>query len=130
MRYLLDSNIFIASFLRADRQINSKLALHFGQYGISSVVLFELYFGAYYSDYVERNANRVATHDLPVVEFDENDARAAGKIRAELKRVGMPIGPYDLLIAGQALARGLIVVTNNVSEFARVPGLVVEDWTG
>jgi tRNA(fMet)-specific endonuclease VapC len=56
------------------------------------------------------------------------DARAAGQIKADLKRKGTPIGPYDLLIAGQARARGLTVVTRNVGEFRRVEGLTVEEW--
>ena len=61
--------------------------------------------------------------------FDPEDARAAAEIRADLKRKGTPIGPYDVLIAGQSLARGLTVVTANLREFERVEGLKVEDWT-
>lgn len=60
--------------------------------------------------------------------FDRAAAQSAARIRAELERQGTPIGPYDLLIAGQALAAGLTRVTNNVSEFRRVPGLKVESW--
>jgi tRNA(fMet)-specific endonuclease VapC len=60
--------------------------------------------------------------------FDEADAQAAAAIRAALKTKGRPIGAYDVLIAGTGLARGLVVVTSNVSEFKRVSGLQVEDW--
>ena len=60
--------------------------------------------------------------------FDEAEAKAAAAIRAALKTRGQPIGAYDVLIAGTALARGLIVVTSNVGEFKRVSGLLVEDW--
>lgn len=60
--------------------------------------------------------------------FDESEAKAAAAIRAGLKTRGQPIGAYDVLIAGTALARGLIVVTSNVGEFKRVGGLLVEDW--
>lgn len=63
-----------------------------------------------------------------MLEFDRDDARCAGSIRARLASAGQPIGPYDVLIAGQALARGLILVTRNTREFARVPDLQVENW--
>jgi hypothetical protein len=67
---------------------------------------------------------------FPVLEFDQEDARPAGEIRAHLPSKGMPIGPYDVLIAGQAKARKLTLVTHNTTEFTRVPGLKVEDWKG
>lgn len=66
---------------------------------------------------------------IEVVPFASDDARAAGVVRANLEARGLQIGPYDLLIAAQALARGAIVVTANVREFGRVDGLPVEDWT-
>lgn len=78
---------------------------------------------------MERNLKRIALLRLTEIVFDTEDARAAAAIRADLKRKGTPIGPYDLLIAGQAMARGLAVVTANVREFERVDGLKVEDWT-
>ena len=64
-----------------------------------------------------------------ILDFTANDAQAAGRIRAELKKAGTPIGAYDLLIAGQALARNLVLVTANTREFGRVHGLKFEDWT-
>jgi tRNA(fMet)-specific endonuclease VapC len=64
-----------------------------------------------------------------VVEFDKEDARRAGEIRSLLTAKGASIGPYDVLIAGQALARGTILVTHNTREFGRVPGLRIEDWS-
>ena len=63
-----------------------------------------------------------------MLEFDEDDARCAGEIRDLLRRAGTPIGPYDTLIAGQALARDLTLVTHNTREFSRVSGLRLEDW--
>jgi len=63
-----------------------------------------------------------------VVEFDHEDARRAGEVRALLAAHGTPIGPYDVLIPGQARARELILVTHNTAEFERVPGLRLEDW--
>lgn len=65
---------------------------------------------------------------FPVLDFDRDDARQAGVIRAELSTRGMPIGPYDVLIAGQAVARDLTLVTRNTREFSRVPGLRLADW--
>ena len=64
-----------------------------------------------------------------MLDYSAQDARAAGEIRAELERQGKRIGEYDTLIAGQAFRRNLILVTANTSEFQRVKGLVVEDWT-
>jgi tRNA(fMet)-specific endonuclease VapC len=65
---------------------------------------------------------------ITTLPFDEADAQAAAAIRAALKTRGRPIGAYDLLIGGTALARGLVVVTSNVGEFERIGGLLVEDW--
>ncbi len=64
-----------------------------------------------------------------MLDLDREDARAAGEIRAALARQGTPIGPYDVLIAGQAKARALTLVTGNLAEFQRVEGLRIEDWT-
>ncbi len=63
-----------------------------------------------------------------VVEFDAEDAMSAGKLRADLERGGVGIGPFDTLVAGQALRRGYTLVTANTREFSRVPGLLIEDW--
>ena len=98
---------------------------------ISSIVLFELWFGAYKSKLVERNKQRLAdlvSERFTLLEFSPKDAEAAGHIRATLEARKQPIGPYDTLIAGQALARGVTLVTANHREFARVDGLQWEDW--
>ena len=63
-----------------------------------------------------------------VLEFDREDALHSGQLRAELALSGTPIGPYDVLIAGQAIARGLTLITHNLREFQRAPGLQVDDW--
>jgi tRNA(fMet)-specific endonuclease VapC len=63
-----------------------------------------------------------------VLDFDKEDAQQAGEVRALLASNGTPIGAYDVLIAGQAVARNLILVTHNTREFGRVPGLRLEDW--
>jgi tRNA(fMet)-specific endonuclease VapC len=71
---------------------------------------------------------RIEALRFEVVEFDREDARKAGELRASLAASGTPIGPYDVLIAGQALARGLVLITHNMREFRRVPDLAIEDW--
>jgi tRNA(fMet)-specific endonuclease VapC len=95
----------------------------------SSVVAHELCYGAYRNQKIEFNleTRRLLFADLVVLEFDREDARTASEIRTTLARQGTPIGPYDVLIAGQARARGLVLLTSNLSEFQRVDGLKVED---
>lgn len=98
----------------------------------SSIVLFELWFGAEKSARRENNAKKIAefpSAGIRVLDFNASDAEEAGNVRAILRRTGTPIGPYDVLIAAQARRRGALLVTANVREFARVPGLRIEDWT-
>ena len=66
----------------------------------------------------------------PLVSFDADDAREAGEIRAGLRRAGREIGAYDLLIAAQARRRNVVLITHNLKEFARIPGLNAVDWAG
>jgi tRNA(fMet)-specific endonuclease VapC len=129
IRYLLDTNAIIALLNNADSRMYENLCRHqSGSVATSSVVIYELYYGAYKSQRVKHNLEIVEKLQFPVLEFDKDDAREAGKIRAALARKGTPIGPLDLLIAGQAKARHLILVTHNIKEFKRVPGLKREDW--
>lgn len=100
---------------------------------VSTVVLHELWFGAAKSARAEYNAERIQAFlagPLCVRPFDEADARAAGEVRARLQRAGTPIGAYDTMIAGQALRRGLTVITADTSDFSRVDDLMWEDWVG
>ena len=131
MRYLLDANAIIALLNDTTSPIARRVRRHAPRdFGVSAVVIHELYYGAFKSQRVERNVDRVDALQFSVLEFDEDDARQAGQIRAHLASKGTPIGPYDVLIAGQARARELTLVTHNTSEFHRVPGLKVEDWKG
>lgn len=96
------------------------------------VVLFELWYGVAKSSQVLENTERLRillSGNLDLLDFDDEDARTAGQVRATLEKSGNPIGAYDLLIAGQALRRGLTVVTANTTEFGRVAGLSWQDWT-
>lgn len=129
MRYLLDANAVIALL----NDTTSPIARRIRRYAprdvaVSAVVVHELYYGAFKSQRVEKNVARVDGLQFPVLEFDQEDARQAAAIRADLASKGTPIGPYDVLIAGQARARKLTLVTHNTTAFRRVPGLKVEDW--
>jgi tRNA(fMet)-specific endonuclease VapC len=128
MKYLLDSNVVIGLMKMRPDILLALESRRASDCAISSLVLHELFFGAYKSERRDANLADVDVLSFPVVDFDRQDARRAGEIRAVLRARGTPIGPYDVLIAGQALARGLILVTNNVTEFSRVEGLAVEDW--
>ena len=131
MRYLLDANAVIALLNDTTSPIARRIRRYAPRdFGVSAVVIYELYYGAFKSQRVEKNVSRVDALQFPVLEFDEEDARQAGKIRAHLASKGTPIGPYDVLMAGQARARELTLVTHNTAEFQRVPGLKVEDWKG
>lgn len=131
MRYLLDTNVVIALLNEGDSPVGRAARRHRpGQLAMSSIVASELFYGAFKSRRREQNVILVESLRFAVLDFDLDDARKAGEIRALLATRGHPIGPYDVLIAGQALARDLILVTHNTREFARVPGLHLEDWSG
>jgi tRNA(fMet)-specific endonuclease VapC len=89
----------------------------------------ELYFGAYKSARRDQNIGRLDALRFEIIPFDREDAVASGAIRAALGESGTPIGPFDVLIAGQALCRGLVLVTANTREFSRVEGLSIENWS-
>lgn len=128
-RWLLDTNAVIdvlddphsRTAKRMRRRAESDIA-------ISSIVVHELFYGAFKSQRRDRNLAIVDGLRFQVLDFDGSDARHAGEIRATLAQAGKTIGPYDILIAGQARARGLTLVTHNTAEFSRVPGLDVVDW--
>ncbi len=95
-------------------------------------MLYELWYGVARSERRRENAQRLRiflSGNIDLIPFDEEDAVAAGDLRAALEAAGKPIGPYDLVIGAQALRSGATLVTANVSEFARVRGLAWEDWT-
>ncbi|MDQ2680036.1 MAG: type II toxin-antitoxin system VapC family toxin [Candidatus Eremiobacteraeota bacterium] len=128
MRFLLDSNAIVA-ILKGNPKLHARLRLHEPRdFGIPAVVAHELYYGAFKSQRIAQNLARVEALQFEVVHFDRDDARVSGELRATLAASGSPIGPYDVLIAGQALARSLSIVTRNTREFRRIPGLHAEDW--
>jgi len=130
MLYLLDTNAFIAFFNDDGSAVARRIRrCNPNEIGISVIVMHELYYGAFNSGRVEKNVSAVDDLQFQVLSFNKEDARHAGEIRASLKKSGSPIGHYDILIAGQARARNLVLITANVREFARVKGLAWQDWS-
>jgi len=134
VNYSFDTNACIALINGSPPRVRQRLARAAAAgdaLAVSTVVVFELCYGAAKSTRVEANRQRLQTFlsgPLSTLEFDADDAAESGEIRVQLERAGTPIGAYDVLIGGQARRRGFTLVTANVSEFARVEGLVWEDW--
>ncbi len=130
MRYLLDSNICIAWLKGHDLVVERLIAVGKNQVCLCSPVKAELWFGVCKSQRKTENQTnlRQLFRQLSSLPFDDQAALFFGDIRAHLARQGTPIGPYDLQIAAIALAHELTLVTHNTREFARVPGLQLEDW--
>ena len=131
MIFLLDTNICI--YIIKERPISVKQrfqTVNTPDMGISIVTLAELEYGAAKSQNPSRNRETLKTFCAPfeIVSLNPEDARIFGNIRADLEKRGQPIGSYDLLIAAQALNRGLTLVTNNIKEFSRIEGLAIENW--
>lgn len=132
MPYLLDTNTVIA-LMKSNANVLAQVR-RVGQteLRICVPVEAELWFGVHQSGRFVENRQRLLTllSWLPSLPFSSEAAPYFGEIRAILGRQGQPIGPYDLQIAAIALAQNLILVTHNTREFARVPGLIIEDWLG
>jgi tRNA(fMet)-specific endonuclease VapC len=130
MRFLLDTNAVIAVLNDPKGPVSRRLKRHApADIGVSAIVMHELYFGAFKSQRQAHNLGIVDSLRFEVLALDLEDSRHAGEIRAALAARGTPIGGYDVLIAGQARARGLTLVSHNLREFTRVSGLTIVDWT-
>ncbi|MGQ0622361.1 MAG: type II toxin-antitoxin system tRNA(fMet)-specific endonuclease VapC [Panacagrimonas sp.] len=130
-RYLLDTNILIAAIGGESAKLLNRIAtLAPERLCLSSIVLAELLTGAEKSQLPAHNKARltVLVEGMETLPFDADDAASYGRIRAALERAGQTIGPLDMLIAAQALTRKLVLVTANLKEFQRVPGLKCENW--
>jgi tRNA(fMet)-specific endonuclease VapC len=129
--YLLDTNTCIFLKNKKPLHVLDKLrgVVDLGVY-ISSITVAELQFGVYNSQNIEKNRISLTEFLAPftIIDFDDNDAEQFGKIRSKLKSEGQLIGPYDMLIAAQAISKKLILVTNNTGEFSRISELKLEDW--
>lgn len=138
MSFLLDTNVAI-DVIRARRvSVRQALAAALGQgfVGLSVVALFELEFGVLRSSHPAVQAQRLSQFRsgvftggaVQIVELAEADWMAAADLRATLAAAGTPIGPYDVLIGAQALRRKLTLVTADLAEFGRIPGLALTSW--
>jgi tRNA(fMet)-specific endonuclease VapC len=131
VRYLLDTNAWVDYLNQRYPTVAERIrSADPDDLSLSSVVLAELRYGADKSQFPARNHARldVLVQDVPHLEFDEAAATAFGRVRSTLEAQGRPIGPYDMMIAAQALSRQLVLVTDNVQEFGRVEGLRIENW--
>lgn len=131
--FLLDTNVCIHYMKNTYPRLTEKLlSLDPSELCLSALTVYELEYGAEKSKWGEKTRQKLAMFLAPfhILPFTTEDALTAAKIRGYLERKGTRIGPYDILIAAQALARGMTVVTHNTGEFRRVPGLQLEDWTG
>lgn len=131
MRYLLDTNTCIYIIKRSPEQVMLRFKrLRVGDVGVSAITVCELQYGVSNSSQPERNQRALTEFlgPLEVLDFPAAASTTYGEIRASLRRSGKPIGSYDLLLAAHALHDNLILVTNNIREFARVPDLRLENW--
>ena len=130
LTYMLDTNICIYVMKNYPPNLLEKFNALAEQLCISSITLGELHYGA------EKSARRVDnliaikhfSARLEVLGFEAKAAAHYGQVRAELERAGVPCGPHDMQIAGHARSEGRIVVTNNMREFGRMPGIRAENW--
>jgi tRNA(fMet)-specific endonuclease VapC len=134
LSHLLDTNAFVDHLRRGPKSNVTVrlLAAPMGSVYLCTIVLGELIYGAVRSGPAHEPANRALIAALRAqflsLSFDEAAAEEYGKLRAFLAGAGQLIGPNDMMIASIALANGLTLVTQNTSEFSRVPGLALENW--
>lgn len=130
MKYLLDTDTCIYALKQNKRIIERLVATARQDVAVSVITEAEMRTGAAKSSTSSKTMQLVENFLAPIarIEFTSDDAIAYATVRAKLERAGIPIGPLDTLIASQAVARGLTLVSNNEREFRRVPGLTVENW--
>jgi tRNA(fMet)-specific endonuclease VapC len=131
MQFLLDTNICIYIIKQKPQQVLNRFqTLNLSDIGVSSITVAELEYGAYKSQRIEQNRIALGQFLMPleVLPFDEQSTQIYGSLRAALERQGNIIGAMDLLIAAQAKSLGLTLVTNNISEFSRIPDLKLQNW--
>ena len=130
MKYVLDTNTLIYFFKGVGNVKNRLLSVPPSEIVLPAIVLFELELGIAKSSSPRKRISQLKdfTALVNVIPFGPAEAKAAAQIRAKLEKKGIPIGPYDVLIAACAKANNLILVTHNLKEFKRIEGLRVEDW--
>lgn len=128
--YVLDTNTLIYYF-KGMGNVGAKFLEHApNEIAVPSIVIYEIEVGIAKVSYKKKRRTLLNdfTSSIEVLPFGSEEASAAARIRAGLEKRGMPIGPYDTLIAGTALANNATLVTHNISEFERVDNLKIEDW--
>ena len=131
IRALLDTSICIYTIRQRPPAVRARFeAYQPGELAISSITLSEMAYGAAKSQKPEQNRQSLLQFLLPleIPNYDATAAETYGKIRAELERAGTPMGAMDLMIAAHALSLNLTLITHNLKEFQRVPGLQAESW--
>ncbi len=131
MKVLLDTNICIYLIKQKPAEVLQKFVTYnVGDVGVSSITVAELQYGAQKSQRPAGNEHALEQFVAPlmILDFDYEAAKTYGRIRAVLERQGTPIGALDMLIAAHALSLDVTLVTNNEREFARVPGLTIDNW--
>lgn len=132
MRFLLDTCI-ISLFVRGDERVLANLKRHTpDEIAVSTVTDMDIQYGLALNPARAEKLRPMLDallESVHVLSYSREDAHASAAVRAALRKAGTPIGPYDIMLAGCALARGLVFVTANTGEFERVGGLQVEDWS-
>lgn len=131
MKYMLDTNICIYIIKKKPQEIIKKFeSIAVGDIAISSITLSELTYGVEKSQFSKKNQAALEEFILPldILAFDDVASYHYGPIRAYLEKKGTPIGALDLMIAAHARSIDMVLVTNNVTEFSRVPDLKIENW--
>ncbi len=131
MYYLLDTNICIYLIKQNYPSVQRCFEQHpIENIFISSITVYELLYGAEKSQQNDRNKLNLKRfcEQFLIIDFNEQSANIAAQIRCQLEKTGQPIGPYDLQIAGVAMANNMTLVTNNLKEFSRIPQLKLENW--
>jgi len=131
MRFMLDTNICIYLIKRKPSQVLSKLKeFNLGDVAVSSIALSELEYGVAKSSKPQQNRDALDAFLAPleILPFDGEAAHRYGQIRALLEKEGKLIGAMDMLIGAHALGASMTLVTNNIKEFSRIPGLRLENW--
>jgi len=131
MKWMLDTNICIAIIKRQpERAIRKLRGKSIGQVGVSTITVSELTFGAETSAHPDQNLSALHEFLLPleIAPYDESCVFRYGQLRAQLKKMGRPLGALDVLIAAHALALDVVLVTHDTREFSPASGLRLEDW--
>ncbi|TGK08797.1 type II toxin-antitoxin system VapC family toxin [Leptospira fletcheri] len=130
-KVLLDTNICIYIINKRPDSVYKKFKkIELENIYISSITEFELRYGVQKSRFFEKNKKALDDflNYLNILSYGREETEISARIRSELEKSGNPIGPYDLLIASQAVSNGYILVTNNEKEFKKIRGLKIENW--